>query len=578
MSSEKHPNLQLHKWAPTDYVKREEWNENFGIIDDKIGILSSNTINVLSYGAVGDWDGSSGTDNTSFIQNALDALNAMGGGVLIFPYGKKFKVKSLKFYSNIIIELNGSTLVVDPNDTTYKEAIFVSEGWLDGTKTTNDAVIRNGTLDCGNQANYGVFVHQANRVKVLNCKILNVKKGGIRFNNDTSDCVAAFNHIYLPVDNPYGTIAEAKGIYCVSSTVDSQGGGMNDTLSFTEATNLSQNHLIQGNFIYDGTHSIHLWGAHKCRVIGNFLYKPSHRGIILSPVSHYNDIIGNSVEDFQSTGIHLAWGCQYNNIVGNICKTTVSDLEGNGIKMYYGCKNNHIGDNVVKGTKYAGYRVSVGCPYNSIVGNRAFNCGTGIELESFINSNSDYYNENVYQPATPPVMEQCIVVGNHIATCTTGIRIAQRGTVELKRNKIGDNHVTGSTNGVVLIEETTNYAYSLNITGNSIQGSSTADWTLPRGTNHCTEFSGNTGYNFIKQGYMVFWYDNNNFVRTATSHPTTDPNTQGTVVTTIKSGTTANRPTTVYVGMPYFDTTLGKMIWVKQVSPTVWVDGTGATV
>jgi len=41
MSSEKHPNLQLHKWAPTDYVKREEWNENFGIIDDKIGILNS---------------------------------------------------------------------------------------------------------------------------------------------------------------------------------------------------------------------------------------------------------------------------------------------------------------------------------------------------------------------------------------------------------------------------------------------------------------------------------------------------------------------------------------------------------
>jgi hypothetical protein len=41
MSSEKHPNLQLHKWAPTDYVKREEWNENFGIIDDKIGILNN---------------------------------------------------------------------------------------------------------------------------------------------------------------------------------------------------------------------------------------------------------------------------------------------------------------------------------------------------------------------------------------------------------------------------------------------------------------------------------------------------------------------------------------------------------
>jgi hypothetical protein len=56
MSSEKHPNLQLHKWAPTDYVKREEWNENFGIIDDKIGILykRADWVSVKEYGAIGD--------------------------------------------------------------------------------------------------------------------------------------------------------------------------------------------------------------------------------------------------------------------------------------------------------------------------------------------------------------------------------------------------------------------------------------------------------------------------------------------------------------------------------------------
>ncbi len=47
------------------------------------------------------------------------------------------------------------------------------------------------------------------------------------------------------------------------------------------------------------------------------------------------------------------------------------------------------------------------------------------------------------------------------------------------------------------------------------------------------------------------------------------------------SGTTAHRPTSAtagrYVGMPYFDTTLGYVINLKSVNPDVWVDATGTT-
>lgn len=50
-----------------------------------------------------------------------------------------------------------------------------------------------------------------------------------------------------------------------------------------------------------------------------------------------------------------------------------------------------------------------------------------------------------------------------------------------------------------------------------------------------------------------------------------------------QSGATANRPTDssqnqLYIGQQYFDTTLGKPIWVKSKNPTVWCDATGATV
>jgi hypothetical protein len=59
---------------------------------------------------------------------------------------------------------------------------------------------------------------------------------------------------------------------------------------------------------------------------------------------------------------------------------------------------------------------------------------------------------------------------------------------------------------------------------------------------------------------------------------------QNVVVALYSSGATADRPTKlVWVGRPYFDTTLGKPVWVKTYtpgapSPVTWVDATGTTV
>lgn len=44
----------------------------------------------------------------------------------------------------------------------------------------------------------------------------------------------------------------------------------------------------------------------------------------------------------------------------------------------------------------------------------------------------------------------------------------------------------------------------------------------------------------------------------------------------VSSGTTANRPTSLlWAGRFYWDTDLGKPVFVKSISPTVWVDGAG---
>ena len=46
-----------------------------------------------------------------------------------------------------------------------------------------------------------------------------------------------------------------------------------------------------------------------------------------------------------------------------------------------------------------------------------------------------------------------------------------------------------------------------------------------------------------------------------------------------QSGATGSRPTkNLYAGLTYFDTTLNLPIWVKTVSPTVWINAAGSTV
>ena len=45
------------------------------------------------------------------------------------------------------------------------------------------------------------------------------------------------------------------------------------------------------------------------------------------------------------------------------------------------------------------------------------------------------------------------------------------------------------------------------------------------------------------------------------------------------SGTTSQRPLVgLFVGRCFYDTTLGKPVWLKSVRPDVWVDATGVTV
>ncbi|MFE4812793.1 polysaccharide deacetylase family protein [Peribacillus simplex] len=93
MSSEKTPNLGLHKWAPTDGVLRTEFNDNFGKVDEKVAEVTSQIAGVSSQIAV-----SATKFNTQPKVNAPLVTVIWDDGwnedySLIFPYMKSLGVK-----------------------------------------------------------------------------------------------------------------------------------------------------------------------------------------------------------------------------------------------------------------------------------------------------------------------------------------------------------------------------------------------------------------------------------------------------------------------------------------------------
>jgi hypothetical protein len=160
LSSEKTTNLQLNKWVPTDYVKMDEFNENFDIIDEKIGDLNKKTedvINIKEFGAKGDGV----TDDSDAIQNAINSLSE-NGGTIIFPKGVYLISKPLKLYSDIVIEGNNS--IFKASDNGWTDYLFRGILELVGVSRV---VIRNLFIDhnCSASTNpkpsYCVFMFNA---------------------------------------------------------------------------------------------------------------------------------------------------------------------------------------------------------------------------------------------------------------------------------------------------------------------------------------------------------------------------------------------------------------------------------
>jgi hypothetical protein len=95
-----------------------------------------------------------GTADTATIQALIDAANTAGGGTILLRSGQTYVTTGLVMKSNVILDLNGSTIKL-ANSTSASVIATLNYATLIGGDTTGGAtnfVIRNGTLD-GNKTN-----------------------------------------------------------------------------------------------------------------------------------------------------------------------------------------------------------------------------------------------------------------------------------------------------------------------------------------------------------------------------------------------------------------------------------------
>lgn len=106
-------------------------------------LVDGNVVNACDFGAVADWDGTNGTDNTSAFTAAVNALGANGGGTLLIPPGE-YKGDLRINYSNIVVSGYGAsigykpTLALTVQATSGDSNLAPFLGFNSGTETPNN--------------------------------------------------------------------------------------------------------------------------------------------------------------------------------------------------------------------------------------------------------------------------------------------------------------------------------------------------------------------------------------------------------------------------------------------------------
>lgn len=261
-------------WTPANvpsdaYTEMGSASQSVGLGSAKMrsAFLITGSYNVKAYGAKGDWNGTTGTDDTAAIQAAITAIEAVSVGpnnsnfsCLLFPPGRYKITAPIRIRtSNIAVYGQGAELAtVAAIDCVLKigDAAF---------NTPQSVSINDLTLDCGSVANYGLHVIKANCIAFNSVAVNNPVLGAYYFQGATgtaieavmmTNCLAqlggttAFGYYFLGTSTP-GAMTQFNLMNC-----SAQGGGEHVKVSGS-STNYPVVNLFGGLYENSASYTFH---------------------------------------------------------------------------------------------------------------------------------------------------------------------------------------------------------------------------------------------------------------------------------------------------------------------------------
>ncbi len=315
---------------PTVGGDKDNWgtilNQFLQVGHNSDGTLNSvqTVYNVKDYGAKGDGT----TDDSTAIQNAVNACNAAGGGVVYFPpTPNSYLVNTaIKPLSNIIFRGEGiaslltgdtaSSHIFNWSDSsgTLSDVVFDKLAFLGKVNQTvsvptrarttsgngpNCAIYIDGSLDT--TGSYGVVTN----ITIKNCIVKNMPGLPIRIfgvsgkiivtENEFTNCqdvgfgfnqevICSNNHSYMSADNGFSISRGNQKVTCTGNTVE-LAAYYGIWLSGASGANGPQNFTCVGNTVKNvGNHGIGLQDApSQGTIVGNTIYQGYNRGPVDAP-------------------------------------------------------------------------------------------------------------------------------------------------------------------------------------------------------------------------------------------------------------------------------------------------------
>lgn len=292
-----------------------------GIVGGAV-FLGYSVANVMhDYGAAG--DGS--TDDTTAIQNAINALSTKGG-IVYFPPGTYLISSDLIVSNNNIIVLgSGRASTIKPSANSQANCLKISE--------CNNITVRDIQIN-GNKSNVdqlgagtqytklnGIYITGCDDVTIENCYIHDYYAGGILADSSTNLFIQN-NRIKNGIDNGIFLRPSPEDVACTTATIV---GNIVSNGSYSGIQCIRSNYItIAGNVSYSNGPSqkqgdgIGLEGCSHCTITGNVCYS--------------NGIQGINIRYTNEGGANL--GCSHVVVAGNECYNhTSSDGDAGGIEV-----------------------------------------------------------------------------------------------------------------------------------------------------------------------------------------------------------------------------------------------------